>query len=486
MAVSLTGLVPTGLVLAGLVLAGSAAGGLAIVPSAQALQRASGTTPSGTTSTPPAPDAATTLTSTATSTSAGTPVGGPGLAGPGVLVDTGPGVPAPPPVAAASYLLADLDSGQVLVAKAPHAPHLPASTLKTLTALTVMPRLDPRTVVTAQPTDVVDGSLVGVVPGLTYTVHQLLQGMMLSSGNDAATALARVAGGEQGVAGTVAAMQQTADHLGARDTVVRDPSGLDAPGQVTSAYDLALIARAALQDPHFEALVTTRRARFPGKPVPPPTTKPGPQKAKGPGTGTATPGISAPPKRTSYEIQNHNTLLFNYDGAIGVKNGYTVAARWTIVGAAERDGHRYVVTALKRSDRSWRPTAALLDWAFRYGDSVRPIGRLVAPGEVERTAEQPAPTSDGHATALAVGTGAGATGRSPSHRWVGATGLAGAALLLTLMALRARRSRLATVPDHVEVQRGGAQRGGARVSDPARRTGPPADPDPPSAPPAPR
>jgi serine-type D-Ala-D-Ala carboxypeptidase (penicillin-binding protein 5/6) len=118
-------------------------------------------------------------------------VGGAGLAGAGVLVDRTTGVPAPPPLAAASYLLADLDTGDVLVAKAPHATHLPASTLKVLTALTVMPRLDPGTVVTAQPGDVVDGSLVGLVPRLTYTVQQLLQGMMLSSGNDGPGAAGR-------------------------------------------------------------------------------------------------------------------------------------------------------------------------------------------------------------------------------------------------------------------------------------------------------
>jgi serine-type D-Ala-D-Ala carboxypeptidase (penicillin-binding protein 5/6) len=391
------------------------------------------------------------------------PVGGAGLAGTGVLVDRTSGVPAPPAVAAASYVLADLDTGNVLVAKAPHAPHLPASTLKVLTALTVMPRLDPATVVTAQPEDVVDGSLVGVVPGLTYSVQQLLQGMMLSSGNDAATALARTAGGAQGIAGTVAAMQQVADHLGARDTTVRDPSGLDAPGQTTSAYDLALIAREALRDPHFEALVTTRRVRFPGKPVVA-KAKAGPAS---PGTSTspattATP--ATPPKRASFEIQNHNTLLYNYDGAIGVKNGYTVAARWTIVGAAERDGHRYVVTALKRGDRSWRPTAALLDWAFTYGGQVAPVGRLVAPGELQRSAATDRPAA---ATALAVGTAATTTGEPAPRRWVGAAGLAGAAALLGLMAGRARRARR-------------AQLSTGRVNGRERRTPPRVRPDRPS------
>jgi serine-type D-Ala-D-Ala carboxypeptidase (penicillin-binding protein 5/6) len=358
------------------------------------------------------------------------PVGGAGLAGSGVLVDRTSDVPAPPTMAAASYVLADLDTGAVLVAKAPHAAHLPASTMKVLTALTVMPRLDPTAVVTAEPDDVVDGSLVGMVPGLTYTVHQLLQGMMLSSGNDAATALARVAGGPEGVAGTVAGMQQTAHDLGARDTVVRDPSGLDAPGQVTSAYDLALFAREALRDPHFEALVTTKRAKFPGK------------MAKPEAGASVTPA-----RRASFEIGNHNTLLFNYDGAIGVKNGYTVAARWTIVGAAERDGHRYVVTALRRTDRSWRPTAALLDWAFTYGSRVQPVGRLVSAGELDR---EQAPGEQAPATALAAGANAGpVTGQSAPRRWVGGVGLAAAIALLSLMALRARRLRLVTARSRV-------------------------------------
>jgi len=268
---------------------------------------------------------------------------------------------------AASYVVADLDTGAVLVAKAAHAPYLPASALKSLTALTLLPRLDQNARVRAEPTDVVEGSKVGISPGSTYTARQLFQGMMLSSGNDAATALARAAGG---VPQTVARMQAGARGLGARDTVVRNPSGLDAPGQVTSAYDLALVARAGMRLPAFRQLVATRRVKFPGREV----------RGK---------------RRTGYEIQNHNRLLANYPGAIGVKNGYTVAARWSVAGAATRGGRTYVVTALSRSDGSWRPTAALLDWAFAHGGQARAVGRLVSPGELERTPTTAAtPTSE--------------------------------------------------------------------------------------------
>ena len=179
---------------------------------------------------------------------------------------------------------------------------------------------------------------------------------MLASGNDTATALARVAGG---VPQTVARMQAEAVRLGARDTTVRNPSGLDAPGQATSAYDLALVARAAMQLPAFRTLVTTKRVRFPGKEV----------------AGKA---------RTSFQIQNHNKLLYNYTGTIGVKDGYTVAARWTAISAVQRGGHRYLFTAMRRGEPSWRTQAAMFDWAFAHGAQVRPVGRLVDPGELER------------------------------------------------------------------------------------------------------
>jgi len=354
------------------------------------------------------------------------PVGGPLLTGPARVYDVPAGVPPPPPVTAASYLLADLGTGAVLVAKDPHRPALPASALKTLTAMTVLPLLTPAQRYTAVPQDVVEGSKVGMSPGSSYTVQQMLQGMMLSSGNDAATGLARAAGG---VPQTVALMQQNAIGLGALDTVVKDPSGLDAPGQVTSSYDLALIARAALRLPAFTRLVTTQRVRFPGK-----------QEAL----------------RRSYEIQNHNSLLVNYPGAIGVKNGYTVAARWTVVGAATRGGRTYVVTALTRTDRSWRPTADLLDWAFAHGAKARPIGRLVDPGEVTAASAGGAavpslePTPGATVGAAALPGAPGATSArvlaSPVlgarwRTWVGAGGLAAAALVVAMLALSAHARR---------------------------------------------
>src|SRR3954471_2766439 len=155
------------------------------------------------------------------------PIGGPLLGTHGVVVQQLPGAPAlPRGLSASSWLVADADTGEVLAARAPHAQHLPASTLKVLTAVTLLPRLDPSTLVRATYDDaVVDGSKVGLVPGMRYSVDTLFASMLVVSANDAAGALAEAAGG---VRTTVEAMNATARHLQAYDTRARTPSGLDA------------------------------------------------------------------------------------------------------------------------------------------------------------------------------------------------------------------------------------------------------------------
>jgi serine-type D-Ala-D-Ala carboxypeptidase (penicillin-binding protein 5/6) len=289
---------------------------------------------------------------------AGAPVGGPQLARGGVIVNLTPGVPPPPAMPGASFLVANMDTGEILAARAPHAPHRPASTLKTLTALTLIPRLDAGKKIMVRPEDVrVEGSRVGILAGTAYTTRTLLQGLLLASGNDAAYALARA---NESVAVTLREMNATAAELGALDTVAKDPSGLDKPGETSSAYDLALIGRAAMTLPSFRSYVSTRTASVPG--------------------GRGSDGKMLP----AFRINNHNRLLYNYDGAIGIKNGYTIAAQQTFVAAATRGGKSYIVTELASPNGSWRPTAALLDWAFAHGDALTPIGELVEPGSVTR------------------------------------------------------------------------------------------------------
>jgi len=324
---------------------------------------------------------------------ASAPVGGPQLARGGVIVNLASGVPAPPAMPGASFLIANMDTGQILAARAPHAPHRPASTLKTLTALTLIPRLDPNEKVVVQPEDVrVEGSRVGILAGTAYSVRTLLQGLLLASGNDAAYALARA---NESVAVTLDEMNATAAKLGAFDTLAKDPSGLDQPGETSSAYDLALIGRAAMKLPSFRGYVSTRTASVPGGRS---------------GDGKMLPG---------FKINNHNRLLYNYDGAIGIKNGYTIAARQTIIGAATRGGTTYIVTELASPNGSWRPTAALLDWAFAHGNALTPIGQLVEPGATARP-RLPS-TADGPRYPPPT-----ASARPPELQpWVGVAGLLG-------------------------------------------------------------
>ena len=349
-------------------------------------------------------------------------IGGPRLASTGLITDLPPGVPAPPAIRDESWLLADLDTGQVIAAKAPHARLLPASTLKTLTALTLIPKLSPVRTVKASAADAqVDGTRVGIVPGLTYTVHQLFQAMLMASGNDAAHALADAAGGQ---VSTLVAMNANAAYLGAHDTVAKTTSGLDAPGETSSAYDLALIGRAALQLPAFRTYVTTKQADFPGRVDP---------KTK---------------KRALYKINNHNKLLYNYPGTIGVKNGYTIAAEHTFISAVRRGGKTYLLTEMHGLDASWHEQAAMYDWAFAHGSSARPVGELVAPGSSTAAPSATATTAPSDAASTPAGPGDNAAAAAvPSSAllprsvspWVGLAGLAAALLLVALLAVRASR-----------------------------------------------
>ena len=296
-------------------------------------------------------------------------VGGDALATSGLIVPSG--VPAPPAVPATSWLVADLDAGVVLGGCGPHVYGTPASVQKLLLAATAMPKLNPKTTTTVTQADVTidrGSSAVGLVRGGTYTVATLWLGLLLNSGNDAANTLARLAGGAGGPQATVAAMNAEARRLGAYQTHAVTPSGLDGPGQFTSAYDLALIARVCFDRPDFVKYALTRTAQIPA------------------------------PGGRSFQIQNENKLIFNYRGALGGKTGYTNLARHSYVGAAERDGRRLVVTLLGAEAsplRGWQQGEALLDWGFSLppdasvGTLVDPPGTGKGPGPAATAAGQP-------------------------------------------------------------------------------------------------
>ncbi|MGH3645101.1 MAG: D-alanyl-D-alanine carboxypeptidase family protein [Mycobacterium sp.] len=239
------------------------------------------------------------------------------------------GVAAPPDGPAQAWLVADLDTGRVLAAKDPNGAHAPASTIKTLLALVVVDHLNPNSFARANASHQrVECSCVGLTPGQPYTTRQLLEGLLMVSGNDAANMLADMLGGQR-VA--VAAMNAKAQQLGARSTRAGSPSGLDGPGweSVTTPHDLAVIFRAALANPLLAYILRQPSAQFPGK-----------------------------------TITAQNELLSRYPGDLGGKTGYTGLARKTYVGAAQRGNRRLVVVQMYGTGDLYDQAIGLFDWGF--------------------------------------------------------------------------------------------------------------------------
>ncbi|MFH9265602.1 D-alanyl-D-alanine carboxypeptidase family protein [Streptomyces sp. NPDC017546] len=298
-------------------------------------------------------------------------LGGEQLGRAGTQVNLGPGAPVlPKALTGRSWIVADAENGDVLAAHNSHWRLPPASTMKMLFADTVLPALQPTTlthkVTEGELSGVGEGSsLVGIKEDHTYTVHDLWLGVFLRSGNDAVHVLSEMYGG---IPKTVAAMQKHAEELQALDTRVVSPDGYDAPRQVSSAYDLTLIARSGLQKKDFREYAATASADFPG------------EEKKG-------------KKRGSFEIQNTNRLITGdigvepYQGIAGVKNGYTTHAGNTFTGVAERNGKVLLVTVMnpsaEESHAVYKEAASLLDWGFAASGKVTPVGELVPPKSVD-------------------------------------------------------------------------------------------------------
>src|SRR6201996_9597858 len=165
---------------------------------------------------------------------------------------------------AQTWIVADLDSGQMLAGRDQNVQHPPASTIKVLLALVALDQLNLDSTVVADVTDTqVECNCVGIKPGLTYTARQLLDGLLLVSGNDAANTLAHMLGGPDAA---VAKMNAKAASLGATDTHAATPSGLDGPGGsgASTAHDLALIFKSAMANPVFAHITSEPSAMFPG------------------------------------------------------------------------------------------------------------------------------------------------------------------------------------------------------------------------------
>ncbi|MBJ7336561.1 serine hydrolase [Mycolicibacterium sp.] len=248
------------------------------------------------------------------------------------------GTTAIPSGPAPAWIVADLDSGQILAGRDEYVTHPPASTIKVLLALVVLEELPLDATVVASEADAkVECNCAGVKAGRVYTTRELLDGLLLVSGNDAANTLAHMLGGTEAA---VAKMNAKAVSLGATGTRAGSPSGLDGPGidGYTTPHDLAVIFRAALANPVFTSITSSPTAPFPGD--------------AGPVT-----------------LINQDEMLARYPGMLGGKTGFTNPARKTFVGAAQRDGRRLVVAMMyglvvEGGPTYWDQASGLLDWGF--------------------------------------------------------------------------------------------------------------------------
>lgn len=245
---------------------------------------------------------------------------------------------------ATSWIVADMASGQILAGRGQYVRHAPASTIKVLLALVAIDELPLDATVVANEADAqVECNCAGVEAGRLFTTQELLDGLLLVSGNDAANTLAHMLGG---LDVAVAKMNAKAAALGAADTRAGSPSGLNGPGidGYTTPHDLVVIFRAALANPVFARITSSPSAPFPGD--------------DGPVT-----------------LANQNEMLFRYPGTLGGKTGFTDVARKTYVGAAQRDGRRLVVAMMyglvvEGGPTYWDQASNLLDWGFAQDRSV--------------------------------------------------------------------------------------------------------------------
>lgn len=232
-----------------------------------------------------------------------------------------------PAVSAQAYILYDAETGEVLAASAADQRLPCASTTKIMTALVVLELLSLDDVVTISDEQVrVEGSSMYLRAGETVTVSDLLYGLLLASGNDAALALAEAAAGSKEQ--FAERMNEKAASLGLTDTHFTNPSGLHEPEHYTTAHDLAVLMAAAMQNPVFATITGTREAVLPGR-----------------------------------TVVNHNKLLHQVPGVDGGKTGYTKSAGRCLVSTARRCGRRLIVVTLNAPD-DWKDHARLYDYGF--------------------------------------------------------------------------------------------------------------------------
>ncbi|MBA1335266.1 MAG: D-alanyl-D-alanine carboxypeptidase [Firmicutes bacterium] len=247
---------------------------------------------------------------------------------------------ASPNISSPKAVLIDGKTGQVLYSKNADERSFPASTTKIMTAVLALERGNLKDYVPiSKKASFIDGSRIYLLEGEDVTLEQLLYGLILDSANDAAIAIAEHIGGS--VEEFAVMMNDKARELGALNTNFTNPNGLPDPNHVTTAYDMAIIAKHAMSIPKFREIVSTVSYIIPETNM----------------------------QDTRY-LYNGNKLIKNtpykYDGANGIKTGYTLAARQCFVGSAERDGMELITVILNENNTNaiWENTIALLDYGF--------------------------------------------------------------------------------------------------------------------------
>lgn len=243
---------------------------------------------------------------------------------------------------AASAVLIEQESGRVLYAQNDSEERLIASITKIMTAVVALENGKPQMEYTVTAEDMAEGSSMYLKPGDRLCLEELLYGLMLVSGNDAALAVAHCVSG--GTEEFVALMNDTAQKLGMSHSHFANPNGLDAEGHYSSAGDMAVLAAYALQNQDFKRIVSTASITIGER-----------------------------------YLANHNKLLRLCEGCIGVKTGFTKAAGRTLVSAASREGMTLVCVTLSDPD-DWNDHISLMDYGFsNYRlETVLPAGQVAA------------------------------------------------------------------------------------------------------------
>ncbi|MDD3653341.1 MAG: D-alanyl-D-alanine carboxypeptidase [Desulfotomaculaceae bacterium] len=247
-----------------------------------------------------------------------------------------------PEIVGQAAVVIDSKNGQVLFEKNPHQRMYPASTTKTLTAIIALENFQLSDLVTIPRNACnIEGSAIGLQEGEVISMEHLLYSLLLISGNDAAVAIASHY--DSTVDGFIRLMNEKVAGLGAVNTHFKNPNGLPDPEHYTTAYDLSLIACHAMKNEEFRKIVATKTKTIQRE----------------------------DPKAQTY-LLNSNKLLWRYDGAVGIKTGYTEAARQCLVAAAVRQGRELITVVLGSEGNSiWNDTSTLLDYGFNNFELIK-------------------------------------------------------------------------------------------------------------------